>query len=257
MGALDEVRLLELWGCVRDTTGPAALAALARAACELVGGEKADGIEGRPLGDAHADLVRLHRMLAGPALDSTLACPGCGEVLEFTLAADDLLARAALAAPVAPVAHGGWHVVWSPLTLGDLLASAAQGCDLDGGDLLTRVVEEVKDADGATGGVEDLPPAVVDALAAAQAAADPLVEVVVELRCAVCTEPVEAVVDVEAHTRRAVEGAAVRLLDDVADLATAFGWSEPAVLAVPAWRRRVYLDRLRGERRSPFAGTSP
>ena len=262
MGALDEVRLLELWGRVRDATGPAALAALARAGADDGPGdvdvrEHVEGGAGRPLGAAHADLVRLHRVLAGPALESTLACPDCGEVVEFALDADELLARGAAAAPVEPVAHDGWHVTWSPLTVGDLLAAATEAGELGGDDLLARVVEEVKDPDGAAATVEDLPATVVDALAAAQLAADPLVEVVVDLRCAACDERVEAVVDLPGHARRAVEVAAVRLLDDVADLAAAFGWSEPEVLAVPAWRRRVYLERVRGEDRPPAVGASP
>ncbi|KFG69600.1 hypothetical protein, partial [Microvirga sp. BSC39] len=51
--------------------------------------------------------------------------------------------------------------------------------------------------------------------------------------------------DIGAHFWTEVEADARRLLSEVAALAERFGWSEEALLTMPASRRRAYLELAR------------
>ena len=55
--------------------------------------EDPNSLADRPLGRRNAALLRLRRSLFGDALESHVACPQCGERLEFALSADALLER--------------------------------------------------------------------------------------------------------------------------------------------------------------------
>lgn len=240
----DDEAVLDLWGRVSSMADDRRLHELVAAAA-ADDGQDAD-VGTWPLGRAHAALLRLHATVAGPRLDSTVACPACGERIEFALAVADLLARAEDAPPTAPVEHDGWHVTWSPLTLGQFVdAGTGASPDAAAAALLEGVVESAKAPDGRPASARDLPPAVVAAVAAAQAASDPLLEVLAELRCSGCQQAVTAEVRLAEHVASAIEARAVRLLDDVHDLALAYGWHEQEVLALAPQRRQAYLERIR------------
>lgn len=237
---ITDAEILDLWGHVRHLDGVDRLAALAAATGD-------DAVDGWTVGRAHAAVLSLQEALAGP-LDATVTCPGCGEVVEFMLDPAAVRTSVEHAAPPTPVAHDGWHVRWRPVTLG-LLRWAGQAGDVAAADarLLAGVVEQVKTPDGGEADIAELPDDVRVAVEAAVAATDPLVEVVVSVRCAACATGLEAEVDLAAHTAAALAARAVALLDDVAVLARAYGWTEDEVLALPAWRRVAYRDEaIRG-----------
>lgn len=60
--------------------------------------------------------------------------------------------------------------------------------------------------------------------------------------CPDCGTDNDVVIDAIGLAWAAIEDRARALLDDVVGLASAFGWSEPEVLAIPAERRRAYLE---------------
>lgn len=64
--------------------------------------------------------------------------------------------------------------------------------------------------------------------------------------CPECGSEQEIVIDVVGLAWAAIEDRAVLLVDDVVELALAFGWSEREVLAVPGDRRRLYREMVAG-----------
>lgn len=70
----------------------------------------------------------------------------------------------------------------------------------------------------------------------------PIMAPAVVTRCPECGQDQEVVVDVIGLGWAAIEDTAMRVIDDVVALATAFGWNEPEVLAIPADRRRLYRE---------------
>jgi len=82
----------------------------------------------------------------------------------------------------------------------------------------------------------------LDAIAA-WAAADPLAVTELALTCPACGHRWPEEADLGPFVWRKVDAWAESLLDDVAQLARAYGWRESDVLALPPARRRRYLER--------------
>jgi hypothetical protein len=86
-------------------------------------------------------------------------------------------------------------------------------------------------------------------IAAALAAADPLVSFTVSCTCPACGQPNETTVDLEMLALRRIAARRQALLQDVHALARAYGWTERETLAIPPERRAEYrqlIDRVAG-----------
>jgi hypothetical protein len=123
--------------------------------------------------------------------------------------------------------------------VGDLRAPPA-----DGDDLLDRCIIAAR-RDGAAMEPRALPPDARDAVEEAMSAADPGAELMIGLLCPACGSAWEDVLDPALFVWVATEDTARHLVADVAELASAFGWSEHEILALPATRRRLYLEAVR------------
>ena len=89
----------------------------------------------------------------------------------------------------------------------------------------------------------------IDIIAAALAAADPLVSFTVSCTCPACGRPNETTVDLEMLALRRIAARRQALLQDVHALACAYGWTEQETLAIPPERRAEYrqlIDRVAG-----------
>ena len=91
----------------------------------------------------------------------------------------------------------------------------------------------------------DLPPEVHERVGAVAEELTGASALVVRLDCPECDGDVAAEVDPVALLADRVSDEVRDLLGDVAELATAFGWSESEVLALSEVRRRAYLDLAR------------
>ncbi|MGV8965793.1 MAG: hypothetical protein ACOH2F_05895 [Cellulomonas sp.] len=207
------------------------------------------------LGACAALALRVHRETFGDTADAVLTCPRCGELLEARLPtqAPDGADEPGTREPTRPERVVGAWVVRAPTTR-DLLvagrdpASAAQT-------LRSRCVRPLSAADrlagehsGAERGRDDdsMPaeptPAELDLLDAAAEELAGIGALVSVLTCPACGQTLEAAFDPGALLWERVAAAVPDVLADVATLARAFGWGEAAVLALPAARRRAYLD---------------
>ncbi len=93
----------------------------------------------------------------------------------------------------------------------------------------------------------DPDPAVIDALDAALAQADPARELKLQLVCPACGTAQQRIVDLEAQLLGTFAREQQALLRKIARLARAFHWAEADIARMPAWRRDCYLDRLDAE----------
>jgi hypothetical protein len=174
-------------------------------------------------------LLEIHERTLGPRLDCAATCPACGEQLEFAL---DTRALDAAAAPTGALEAGGVRFRLpdsSDLALASACADPEEGrrvlaerCALDAsGPLQERAVAAMAERMGTVAGAADT---------------------VVALACPACGEGWSALLDLPSFLWAEVAAAARRLMAEVDALARAYGWTEDAVLALPARRRRDYVE---------------
>ncbi|MFE6990250.1 hypothetical protein ACFVFN_19020, partial [Streptomyces pharetrae] len=79
-------------------------------------------------------------------------------------------------------------------------------------------------------------------IAEAAEAADPAADVTLNVACPECGRATRAELDIASYLWTELDAWARDLLLDVHLLATAYGWSEPEILALSPLRRRYYLE---------------
>lgn len=215
-----------------------ALTLLATAANEDFGGSSP--------GERDAALLDVRRRTFGDEMNATATCSSCDEVLELTLRVPDLLVAPDRRPESETVVTVGDHeVTVRPPTAAEVAAAAscADAAEAEE-ELLTRVVIVARRG-GEDVGALDLPPDVRAAIDEALAEIDPQGALEVRTECPVCGTEQRLAFDAASFVAAEVDWAALRLLTEVHDLATAYGWTERDVLALPAGRRRRYLDLVR------------
>ena len=237
---LTEANVLEVWeGGLGGT--PVARALLIASTAMASRGEQ--DVADLPLSAVNKLLLDLRCGAFGDALPCTTDCPACGESLDVTVSAEELRPAAVggptgEAVPVpatATLTTGGFTITYRALTGRDVEAvdPSSPGARRA---LLRRSVLSVSPP------VDDLPDAVLDALAPRLAELDPGADTVLTLDCPQCEHRWEAALDIAEHVWTDVSGYALRVLHDVHALAQAYGWSEAEVLSVSPARRRFYLE---------------
>jgi uncharacterized protein (UPF0212 family) len=196
-----------------------------------------------PVGRRDAELLRLRERLFGPHVVALARCPVCAERSELTFTVADIQGPPP-GEPTALVERDGYTVRVRPPNSADLMEVQA-GDDAAAGEraLIARCTLEARHGVVPLGG-EELPDAVVDAIAQAMSAADAHAEVQVATVCPACGHASDAVFDVAAFLWREIEAWATRTLDEVHVLASAYGWSEREILSLSAPRRRRYVSMI-------------
>jgi hypothetical protein len=199
------------------------------------------------LGARDAELLRLRRATFGERMAAIAACPACGESLEVDVDAAAIQPDAEADAErdaIRLTAGDGAVTIRLPAT--DDLIAVADAADDSGAApevaarraLIARLLV-------AAPGSADGPPITEEleaAIATALAEAEPALDLELDVSCPACGESWATTIDVPAYLWGEVVASAQRVADDVAGLATAYGWREPDVLALTPWRRRLYLD---------------
>ena len=237
----DPARLLAAW------EAGAGAPELARGCAVLVAAGLADpaSLLDLPLGLVGSLGIRCYLASFGAQVDTLTACHACGATLDVALSLAALAPGPGDPGDPAPARTlplaGGTVTVRSP-TARDLLAAAA---DRDPRGALVRRCAQwpgpvpVEVAGLGPGELAQVDEALEDLSG--------LGLITVRAACPDCGEPVAALLDPAALLWQQVQGAAPALLRDVATLAAAFGWSEREILALPAVRRRAYLQLAAAE----------
>ncbi|MGW7487941.1 T4 family baseplate hub assembly chaperone [Streptomyces sp. NPDC054786] len=201
-----------------------------------------------PLGERAADLFALRRALFGERMQVTIDCtdPDCGEAMEFDLDAAELGSRPQLPEGGLRVAEGDWVVRFrlpSPADLAAVASLAADGEDARRR-LGARCALSALLAGRATTDEElaALPEPVLKRFAEAAEQADPAAEVTLNIACPECGAATPAELDIAAYLWTELDAWARDVLLDIHLLASAYGWSEPQILALSPLRRRYYLE---------------
>ncbi len=199
-----------------------------------------------PVGEREADLFALRRALFGEQMQVRVECTACGEAMEFDLDATKLGARARTPDGPLRVADGAWVVRFRLPTGADL---AVAGAAPDPAEARRRLMARC--AVSAARGGEDVPPdqladllpeSVQRRLAETAAEADPAADTTLHISCPECGGTTPAELDIASYLWTELDTWARDVLLDVHLLASAYGWSEPEILALTPLRRRYYLE---------------
>ena len=196
-----------------------------------------------PLGRRNQALVRVRCACFGARLEGWTACAACGEKLELDLNTRELDGRSpelegeveGHGTPASVVVGGRKFRVPTSRDLALALSAGnarlgalrvAESCCLEGGaaEWLEGELEEIGET---------------------MAEADPMAEILLEMRCPECGHEGASTLDILAFVWAEIEARVKRLLAEVHDLATAYGWTEGEILALSERRRSSYLAMVR------------
>jgi hypothetical protein len=199
-----------------------------------------------PIGERDRWLLTLHESLFGTELDTVAACPACGETLELRFPTTALHPGTVADDTPASLDCEGWQVGFRLPGSDDLIDAAASG-DRDAAlaRLLERCVLGLRH-DGRPAEPADLPPSVIERLQQEMARRDPGADNRVALECPGCGHRFERRFDIGTYLWDELDDWAQRTLAEVHLLASAYGWSEPQILALGAARRRHYIELVQG-----------
>jgi hypothetical protein len=241
MRALSAGELLTVWEHgVNQRPSQRALALLAVACADDT---PPDQFARLSIGQRDEKLLKLRERIFGPRLAATSACPACHEVLEFTVKAADIR--------VAPVvdpgdginlAHADYELQFRlPNTLDLAALDPTADRESNRRHLLSLCVTRAR-----RGGVDvapaELPSELLTAVSERMAEADPQADVQLDLACPQCEHRWQTPFDIVSFFWSEINAWALRILNDVHALASAYGWREEDILALTPARRQAYLE---------------
>jgi hypothetical protein len=191
-----------------------------------------------PLGRRNRALAQLRVAAFGASLRGWMSCRRCEEQLEFEI---DGRALAEGAEPEMQIEVRGRN--FRLPTSRDLAAVATEkDATAAARQLLSRCCAN---GEGLPWKDEFWTEEWMEAVGERMAEADPLAEILLSFECPSCAVTFEESLDLPGFLWAEMGGRAKRLLLEVHTLASAYGWSEREILALPAARREFYLGQVR------------
>jgi hypothetical protein len=214
----------------------------ARRGAELAAASTGGDVDSWPLRRLDRVLLELHRELVGDHLVAFARCPECGEGVELEFSAGELivLLRAAETEPIA-LSDCGWEIELRAPSVAGVRAAAAIGDPERAAQHLARACVVRARRSGRQVGTGRLPRAALDAIDTRLAELDPF-DGPIELACPGCGRRWAELFDVSAFVVAELEAECRSLLAEIHLLASAYGWSEDAILGLPRSRRRHYVS---------------
>lgn len=231
MKLLTQVELLRVWEQGLGLTPPQRVVSLLGATGETEAGRL-------PVGARDALLIRLRENLFGSQLDSTVACPVCAEEQEFQLSTSNLLVANNVAATELSASFEGAEYAFRLPDSNDLM-SIQDAATLDEARraLVLRCL-------GDDARVAMLTEGAIEAISVAMAKADPQADAEISLQCFRCAHRWAVAFDIASFLLSEIQEWALRTMNQVHQLASAYGWSEAEALEVSPWRRAHYLELI-------------
>jgi hypothetical protein len=204
--------------------------------------ESPDELARLSIGSRDARLLEMHEHLFGPSIEAFAKCPACSEPLEYNLSTHDLRPSTLHQPEVLNLDDGNISLRLRLPDSFDLRAIRMCGNAAVGGRLLMeRCVVEARIDDEPVTSVA-LPEQIFEAIASRLAVADPQAEILIDLACSSCRHQWQVVFDIERFLWSKISALSQRLLREVHALASAYGWSEPDILALSPMRRQTYVE---------------
>jgi hypothetical protein len=239
MRPLSAPELLDVWE--RGAGRPAAERVLALV---IAAWSEAEAAASLTVGQRDACLLDLREWSFGRRLEAAATCASCGEQLEFEADVADLRVPHAPveATDVLDARLAGFEVRFRLPNSLDAVAGAQQGDVSSAKEALLERCLVAASCDGEPVPAAGLPQAVVDAIGARMAEADPQADVQLLLACPACGHEWQTTFDIGVFLLGEIDAWAHHLLWEVHTLASAYGWREADLLALSPWRRRYYLE---------------
>lgn len=203
-----------------------------------------------PIGERDRQLLALRSALFGPRIDALASCPECAEQLALDFDAGAIAIPPEQARSELLVETKGYRLHCRTPDSADLLAAAA----LDGAAARALLLERCVTSalkEGSSVAPSALPAAVREQVERELAEADPQAEISIALTCPACAHAWALDFDVLAYLWSEIDDWAGRTLGEVHQLASAYGWSERAILELSAARRGCYLDMVAAQQAPP------
>lgn len=194
------------------------------------------------IGQRDSALLELRTLTFGPLLHGLATCPTCDQQVELELAADDLQTLHQAESGVLELHDEHYHIQFRLPNSLDLVA-LRPGEDLA---LLQRhlaegcIIEASVDGERCPAG--QLPEPALAAISEKMALADPLADIELMLHCPACMRDWSIIFDIVTFFWREIDAWAHQMLRDIHILASAYGWSEHAILSLNDRRRAYYLE---------------
>ena len=231
--------LLGAWENGTGKSPPARALILLCAGCPALTPEDAATL---PLTVRDQALVRLHTHSFGPTLSAIATCGSCHERLEFVLSAQQVAQTLRAAQATHTVTQDSVSLRLRLANTRDVMDAAAEQ-DLAAARLL--LLARCAEAVDAGGQIVPLPESLRDAVLEQLDVMHEAAEITLTLACPTCDARQGVHFDIASFLWAKIRQAAQRLLDEVHELAWAYGWSEASILAMNVARRQAYLERVR------------
>jgi hypothetical protein len=199
-----------------------------------------------PVGLRDGCLLNIREALFGPNLNCVTTCPNCNEHLEIALSTVQIRA-----APTEALASGIYSISLEDCELqfrlpntSDLLSIASVSEQILARRMLfERCILQAK-RNGVSLEKSDIPDGLAGAAATRMSELDPQADVQIALTCPACSHQWLAIFDIASYLWTEMNGWALRILDEIHRLASAYGWSEADILALSPMRRQLYLGMI-------------
>ncbi len=198
------------------------------------------------IGQRDSALLDLRQAMFGPDVHCLTDCTRCGEPIELDFSIDDIRQSHGEAGHTYDFLDAGYAIRFRLPDSADLLALEGEQPASAERQLLARCVLDARTREGSTVELQALPEPVLTALNQSMSEADPQAEILLEVSCPACSSVLPAPFDIVSHLWAELDVWARRMLLEVHSLASAYGWSESAILGMSQGRRRAYLDMLDG-----------
>jgi hypothetical protein len=239
MQMLSSEKLLEIWEAGLSHRPLSRAIAVLRAA-----GVSPSDPATLPLGARDRCLLALREETFGSEINGVAHCPECGETVEMQFTVADIRLPAREAAETLALDRGGYAVRFHLPTSEDLLSLQLAGVAAeDDRRVLERCVFDAR-RDGQPITAAELPEEVRDAVAETMAASDPQAQVEISLDCPGCGKSWLEMFDIESFFWNELQPWAARMLREIHQLASAYGWAQREILALSPVRRSVYLSLI-------------
>ena len=243
MHVLQSAELLQLWEQGAEATAVQRGLLLLTAIFPNV---SSDSLAQLSIGQRNRRLLWLRQALFGDQLESVIHCPECQERLEFQFSASDMLDEAENDSEetIRSIQTGEFNVQFRlPNSLD--MATIPVGSTVEEAE--THLVESclisINQA-GKTISTTAAPKEIVQQAIVAMAAQDKQADIQLSLECPACAHSWSAPFDIVLFLWAEIERWAFRILQEVHILASAYGWSEQAILQMSPWRRHIYLEMV-------------
>ncbi|NER98392.1 MAG: phage baseplate protein [Symploca sp. SIO1B1] len=196
------------------------------------------------IGQRDAYLLTLREITFGEQMNSWADCPECSQRLEFSLKTSQMR-LVELRAPEAQnymLKIGEWELQYRLPNSWDLAAIVgSQDYQQAARHLRQRCLLQAS-LSGEQRRYSDLPEEVIAEMVEAIAAADPQIEILLDLDCPACSHHWQVMLDIVWFLWQEISAKAQRILQEVHVLARFYGWQEADILSMSTLRRQYYLS---------------